>query len=221
MNSVMKGGKVQMRKIFVEYFTDPTSAYCYAFDPVLNRLIQDHGDELHLVTRFGGSRLQEHGFLDPDNGISEPKDVAAQWEQIGEKTGIPIKGDVWLKDPITSSYPASVACFAARSFGEEKSKLFLNKVREKVFVEGKNVARDSVLLEAAEESQIPSADFLQEFYDPGATFAFIADLNDAEQRNVRIFPTLLFYEGDHVVKLEGYLPYAQYEDAIQQLTSLS
>lgn len=210
-----------MKKVFVEYFTDPTSSYCYALEPVLNRLMQAHGDEMSLITRFGGLQPHRNDFVDPVHGISAPEDVAAHWEQVGEMTGIPIKGDVWRQDPITSSYPASVACFAARAFGEEKGTMFLHKIREKAFVECKNVAKDSVLLEAAEEVSIPSADFLQELYDPGATFAFIADLNDAEQRNVQVFPTLLFYDGNNVIRLEGYQPYERYEEALQKVQSMS
>lgn len=205
-----------MCMVLIEYFTDPLCSYCYAFEPVLDRLIREHGDELDLVTHFGGLLPNWDGFLDPANGISSPRDVAEHWEHVGKLTGVPIKGDVWRTDPVESSYPASIACFAARAFGEEKAALYLRKVREKAFVACKNIAKESVLLEVAEEVQISSSEFIREFHNPAATLAFEADLRYTAEKNVQAFPTLLFYGASNILRLQGFLPYEQYVEALHQ-----
>src|SRR5690554_7679262 len=70
------------------------------------------------------------GGLLPDwnynsGGISSPKDVAGHWDEVSVHYDMPIDGDLWLEDPLNSSYPPSIAFKAAQMQDEEKAFLFM------------------------------------------------------------------------------------------------
>src|SRR5690554_3229489 len=54
---------------------------------------------------------------------------------------MPIDGDLWLEDPLNSSYPPSIAFKAAQMQDEEKAFLFMREMRELVFLKKKNIAK--------------------------------------------------------------------------------
>src|SRR5690554_7289686 len=77
------------------------------------------------------------GGLLPDwnynsGGISSPKDVAGHWDEVSVHYDMPIDGDLWLEDPLDSSYPPSIAFKAAEMQSEEKAHLFMREMRELV-----------------------------------------------------------------------------------------
>lgn len=199
-----------MAKVKIEYFTDPLYSYCFAFEPLLQRLIEEHGYKFELEYRFGGLLPNWDGFMDEGNGISSPKDVAEHWEHVGDMTGVPINGDVWLNDPISSSYPASIACIAVKHFGNDLFERYLKKVRQKAFVKCKNIAKESVLCETAVDIGIDEKEFLYQYHSAKATSDFELDLKYASEKGVNVFPTLLFCGTNKTFVLEGFLPYDKY-----------
>ncbi|ULT40102.1 DsbA family protein [Niabella defluvii] len=82
------------------------------------------------------------GGLLPDwsynsGGISKPSDVAHHWDEVSVYYDMPIDGDVWLEDPLPSSYPPSVAFKAAQMQDHAKAVAFLRIIREMVFCKEK------------------------------------------------------------------------------------
>src|SRR5690554_4961318 len=74
-------------------------------------------------------------------GISSLKDVAGHWDEVSVHYDMPIDGDLWLEDPLNSSYPPSIAFKAAQMQDEEKAFLFMREMRELVFLKKKNIAK--------------------------------------------------------------------------------
>jgi hypothetical protein len=64
---------------------------------------------------------------------------------------MPIDGDVWLEDPLHSSYPPSIAFKAAQLQDPKKALAFLRRIREMVFLEKKNITKWEHLQAAAVE----------------------------------------------------------------------
>jgi pimeloyl-ACP methyl ester carboxylesterase len=130
---------------------------------------------------------------------------------------MPIIGDVWLEDPLPSSYPPSIAFKAAELQDHTKALVFLRRMREQVLVEKKNITKWPVIAEAAVFAQLDTARLHTDFTG-AANALFQADLTLARSLGVRGFPTFIFSNaaGERQV-VYGARPYAQFEAAVKQL----
>jgi hypothetical protein len=43
-----------------------------------------------------------------------PLDAAKHWEEVSKEHKTPLDGDIWIEDPLHSSYPPSIAFKAAQ-----------------------------------------------------------------------------------------------------------
>ena len=64
---------------------------------------------------------------------------------------MPIDGDVWLEDPLHSSYPLSIAFKVAQIKDNEKAIFFRREIREMVFLQKKNITKWEHLESPAKE----------------------------------------------------------------------
>jgi putative protein-disulfide isomerase len=96
-------------------------------------------------------------------GIAKPSDVAHHWDEVSLYYQMPIDGDIWLEDPLDSSYPPSIAFIAAKMQYHMKAEKFLRRIKEMVFLEKKNIAKWEHLYQAALETGLDIAKFKQEF----------------------------------------------------------
>lgn len=201
-------------RIRVIYFTDPICSSCWGIEPQLRRLKLEYGDRLELSYYMGG--------LLPDwtynsGGISKPSDVAHHWDEVSRYYDMPIDGGVWLKDPLHSSYPPSIAFKAAQLQDEGKAIRFLRTLREMVFLEQKNITRWTHIREAAELAGLDTAQ-LKEDYEGKAQELFRDDLEYARKLGVRGFPTLLFTDGHgNQERIYGFKPYRDFEQVVSKL----
>jgi len=99
------------KPIQITYFTDPICSSCWGIEPQLRRLKLEYGAYLHIDYRMGGL-LPDWSYN--SGGISKPSDVAGHWDEVSHHYDMPIDGDVWLEDPLPSSYPPSIAFKAAQ-----------------------------------------------------------------------------------------------------------
>lgn len=173
------------------YVTDPLCSGCWALEPAWRRLLYRYGDELSVSYAYGGLLPSWDGFHDRSNGISAPADVAAHWDAVSRASGQPIDSSVWLRDPPASSFPASVAAVAVRLVAPEQEGRYLRRLRELVFLERRNIARQDVLREALAAIEI-DRDGWQAMIESGAAEnVFAADRTLARHLGVRVFPTIL------------------------------
>lgn len=202
------------RPVKIIYFTDPICSTCWGIEPQLRKLKLEYGQLVEVEYRMGGL-LPDWSYN--SGGISKPTDVAPHWDEVSRYYQMPIVGDVWLEDPLHSSYPPSVAFKAAQMQDERKAIAFLRRIREMVFLEKKNITRWEHLAEAASYAGLDTERFDQD-YGADAVALFQADLQLAAQWAVRGFPTLLVFnsEGRHE-KVYGFKPYEVLEAAIAKV----
>lgn len=199
----------------IVYFTDPICSSCWGIEPQLRKLKLEYGHLLEIEYRMGG--LLPSWEVYNSGGISKPSDVAHHWDEVSAYYDMPIDGDVWLEDPLPSSYPPSIAFKAAQMQDEQKALRFLRRIREMVFLEKKNITKWEHLRQAAAETGL-DAEQLQADYNGRAQQAFQDDLALARQMGVRGFPTLFFTDTlGNKLTLYGARPYAQFEQNVRAL----
>ena len=193
------------------YFTDPICSSCWGIEPQLRKLKLEYGDYVEINYRMGGL-LPDWSYN--SGGISKPSDVAHHWDEVSRHYDMPIDGDVWLEDPLDSSYPPSIAFKAAQLQDTDKAIYFLRRLREMVFLEKINIAKWENLAAAATEVGL-NAEQLESDFNGRAKDLFNEDLQLGLQLGVRGFPTLFFVDSEgNQEKVYGTKPYSAYEDAV-------
>lgn len=206
-----------LKRVKLVYFTDPICSSCWGLESQLRRLKLEYGGEIEIEYRMGGL-LRDWSYS--SGGISKPSDVAEHWDEVSLYYDMPIDGDVWLEDPLHSSFPPSVAVKAAQIQDYQKSVEFLRYLREMVFLQKKNICKWTHISEAAELAGL-NTENLKKDIDSAALSAFENDLLLSRQMGVRAFPSI-FISGisGKSVTLVGVKPYTELELAVLSIDSL-
>ncbi|SHF44533.1 Predicted dithiol-disulfide isomerase, DsbA family [Salegentibacter echinorum] len=196
------------------YYTDPICSSCWGIEPQLRKLKLEYGDAIEIEYRMGGL-LPDWSYN--SGGIGKPSDVASHWDEVSEHYDMPIDGDLWLEDPLESSYPPSIAFKAAQMQDEEKANLFMREIREMVFLKKKNIAKWEYLASAAKNMGL-DVEQLKSDFEGKAKELFEEDLKLGRELGVRGFPTIFFIDDEgNQETVYGTRPYAFYEMAILKL----
>lgn len=202
------------KQIKVIYFTDPICSSCWGIEPQLRKLKLEYGQHIEIEYRMGGL-LPDWNYN--SGGISKPSDVAHHWDEVSIYYDMPIDGDVWLEDPLNSSYPPSIAFKAAQMQDKEKAILFLRELREMVFLQKKNITKWEHIKTAAKNTGL-NVEQLKIDFEGTAKTLFEEDLRLAQQYGVRGFPTMFFTSGSGKNEfVYGSKSYAFYEMAILKI----
>lgn len=201
------------KKIQVLYFTDPICSTCWVLQPLLQKLKLEYGNYLNITYCMGGM-LPSWEEYPQGNKIKNPDDAAKLWEEVCSISEMPLDGDVWIEDPLHSSYPPSIAFKAAQMQDNTLALLFLRRIKEMVFVEKKNIIKWEFLEKAAFETGLDSARLLRDF-EGRAKELFKEDLAKGKELGITSFPTLIFSDktNQHVT-VKGYQTYQHYENVI-------
>lgn len=203
------------KPITLLYFTDPICSSCWGAEPQLRRLKLEYGDAIDIQYHMGG--LLPSWEVYNSGGINKPSDVAGHWDEVSPHYRMPLIGDVWLEDPLPSSYPPSIAFKAAELQDHTKALVFLRRSREQVLVEKKNITKWPVIAEAATFAGLDTAR-LHNDCNGAAPALFQADLTLARSLGVRGFPTFIFSNQEGARQLVyGARPYAQFEAAVKSV----
>ena len=212
--SVQTKLETDKKSVKVIYYTDPICSSCWGIEPQLRKLKLESGDAIDIEYRMGGL-LPDWNYN--SGGISKPSDVATHWDEVSAHYDMPIDGDVWIEDPLESSYPPSIAFKAAQLQDNEKALLFMREMREMVFLHKKNIAKWEHI-EAAAINVGLDAKKLKSDYENKAKLLFNEDLKLGKELGVRGFPTMFFIDNANNKEfVYGSKPYAFYEMAILKL----
>ena len=199
-------------------FTDPICSSCWGIEPQLRKLKLEYGHIIDIEYRMGGL-LPDWSYN--SGGISKPSDVAKHWDEVSVYYDMPIDGDLWLEDPLSSSYPPSIAYKAAAIQDKEKAIHFLRELRELVFLKKKNITKWEYLEQSARKVNLDPSQ-LKEDIQGRAVELFEEDLKLATKLGVRGFPTLFFLDNSEgQEKVYGAKPYSVMENAILKLHPLA
>ncbi|PJJ79769.1 putative DsbA family dithiol-disulfide isomerase [Mucilaginibacter auburnensis] len=209
--NIMNTGSTPLK---VLYFTDPICSSCWGIEPQLRKLKLAYGDIIEIEYHMGGL-LPDWSYN--SGGISKPSDVAHHWDEVSMYYNMPIDGDVWLEDPLDSSYPPSIAFKAAQLQNENKAINMLRVMREMVFLKKMNIAKVEVIIEAATKAGLDINRFGADL-NGIAKDEFSKDLALARSMHVRGFPTIFFNDMEgNTEMVYGYKAFNAYEEAITKL----
>lgn len=198
------------------YFTDPICSSCWGIEPQLRKLKLEYGNIVEIEYRMGGL-LPDWSYN--SGGISKPSDVAHHWDEVSTYYDMPIDGDIWLEDPLASSYPPSIAFKAAQMQNHEKSILFLRELREMVFLRKKNISKWENISVAAQKAGLDVTRLKTDFEDK-AKDRFNEDLQLGRKLGIRGFPSILIIDRKGQQQMiAGSKPYSVYVQAITKLHS--
>jgi putative protein-disulfide isomerase len=208
--------------VLVEYYTDPLCSWSWAFEPQWRRLRYEYGEHLRWRYRMGGLIADWSSYEDPLNDVHRPSQMAPQWFQVQEMSGMPFNDQLWQADPPASSYPASIAVKAAERQGQAATESYLRRLREAAMIECRNIARQDVLLAIAQETATAGLLDLKRFNDDLTASetldAFRQDLRDAAYYSIGRFPTLLLQRNNgRGLGIVGYRPYEALQAALKHL----
>lgn len=210
----MTANQLATKPIKVIYFTDPICSACWGIEPQLRKLKLEYGKYIEVDYRMGGL-LPNWSYN--SEGIDKPSDVAIHWEEASSYYQMPIDGNLWLEDPLESSYPPSIAFKAAQIQDGEKAILLLRELREMVFLKKTNIAKWENIIVAAEKVGLNILEFKSDF-EGKAIVLFEEDLKLGREMGVNLFPTLFFVESSGNKEIiYGVKPYDSYEMAILRL----
>lgn len=202
------------KPVKVIYYTDPICSSCWGIEPQLRKLKLEYGNSLEIEYRMGGL-LPDWSYN--SGGISKPSDVASHWDEVSIYYDMPIDGDLWLEDPLSSSYPPSIAFKAAQLQDKEKALAFLREIREMVFLQKKNIAKWEHLETAALNTGFDIEQFKID-YNGRARELFDDDLKQGRELGVRGFPTMFFTDASGKTEtVYGSRPYSFFEAAVLKL----
>jgi 2-polyprenyl-6-methoxyphenol hydroxylase-like FAD-dependent oxidoreductase/predicted DsbA family dithiol-disulfide isomerase len=207
--------KAKSKKIHILYFTDPVCSTCWIIQPQLRKLKLEYGD--HIEVEYCMSGLLPSWDSYDRGGIKQPEDAQKYWENAAIKYNTPINGDIWVNDPLHSSYPPSLAFKAAQIQDIDKAIIFLRRLNEMLFFENKNIVRKEHIKEAAFEVGL---DVIRLFKDieSRAEQMFDEDLSLVKSFGIQVLPTFILTDRfDNHITLSGFQDYQNFESAIEKL----
>jgi predicted DsbA family dithiol-disulfide isomerase len=204
--------KPNYKKVHILYFTDPICSTCWQSQPQLRKLKLEYGDYIEIEYCMGGLLPSWDNFN--RGGITNPIEAAEHWRQVAAEENMPLSPNVWLENPIPSSYPPSIAFKAAQMQDTDKAIIFLRRLNEMLFLESKNIIENVLLYNAAFEAGLDAARLLRDL-EGKAQQLFEADLELATKLQISILPTFIFTDKFNNSKiLEEYQQYESFEKTL-------
>ncbi|WP_246202553.1 ClpXP adapter SpxH family protein [Virgibacillus doumboii] len=203
------------KPVEIYVFVDPLCPECWSLEPYLKKLSIEYG-------RFFTIRPIISGHLNKLNKdkFDKPKRLKDIWEKTASRTGMSCDGDLWIENPVSSPWIASLAIKAAELQGKKAGRLFLRKVQENLFLKKHDISDEDVLIQCAEDSRLDVEEFENDLYSSSAKKAFQADLKLTKEMEVDYIPTMVFFNQkaeEQGIKISGLYPYDIYVQVLKQI----
>lgn len=200
-------------EIFV--FIDPLCAECWSLEPYLKKLSVEYG-------RFFAIRQIVSGQLRALNtdSFDKPRKLKDMWERTAKRTGMSCDGDLWIENPVSYPWIASLAIKAAELQGKKAGMVFLRKLQENLFLKKQNISDGDVLLQCAKEAKLDVEEFERDLFSGSAKKAYQCDLKLTREMEVDYIPTIVFFNQvveEEGIKISGLYPYEIYELVLKEM----
>lgn len=210
-------GSSIVQRVSVTFVTDPICSACWAMEPAWRAIEFHYGDLLDVRHVYGGLLPSWEGFADAANGIRGYADVAGHWEEIAALSGQALNVGVWHDDPIASSFPPSLVAAAVRDIDPAVEGRFLRRLREELFIHGRNIARPEVWSRAVRATGLDVGAVQARLSDGRAQELFRGDLDAARSLRATAFPTLILESPDARTTLRGVQSFARLESVVTEI----
>jgi predicted DsbA family dithiol-disulfide isomerase len=203
-------------RIHLYYFTDPLCSHCWALDTTLTLFKHAYADYLNIITVMGGMLESGNHYDDLKGPLA--KEQAKHWDQVGAFYRIPINGDIWMKDPITSSFPSSIAFLLIQQKDPVQAAKFMRLVREGAFVFEKNIAKKAVLQEMMAQLNIDSEEILETAFAPEGKQILIDNMQPLIDLSINGFPSVVMVNSHNEgIKVTGARTFDTYKNALNKI----
>ncbi|APH05908.1 ClpXP adapter SpxH family protein [Bacillus weihaiensis] len=191
-------------------FVDPLCPECWALEPIIKKLQIEYGRFFTLKYVISG-RLARLNI----SKRMKPEKLAQAWERTASRTGMSCDGNIWMDNPLSKPYIASLGIKSAELQGKKAGLRFLRKLQEQLFIESQNVSDETLLIQIAEEVGLDVSEFSKDLHSQSAAKALQCDLKITNEMDVHEIPTLAFFsenveqEGLKITGIYGYELYVQ------------
>lgn len=195
-------------------FIDPICPQCWALEPILKKLQIEYGKYFKMRYLIGETWGP---YQSNTNDIHE---YTLKWEKEAKCCSMPYDKEMQVADPASLSYQATLAIKAAELQGKQAGLRFLRKLREAFFLNQKNIARESELLDCARDADLDVEEFCRDIQANSSVKAFHCDRKMTSEMEIEQLPTLVFLNADADeagIKVSGYYPYEAYEQVIWEI----
>ncbi|WP_369413996.1 ClpXP adapter SpxH family protein [Aquibacillus saliphilus] len=203
------------KKVEIYVFIDPLCPECWSLEPYLKKLTIEYGRFFTIRPILSG----QLATLNKDK-FDRPKQLKQIWEKTAKRTGMSCDGDLWIENPISSPWIASIAIKAAELQGKKAGRRFLRKLQEYLFLNKKDVSQEKVLMECAVDARLDIEEFKNDLYSNSARKALQCDLKLTKEMDVEYIPAMVFFnesEEEEGLKISGLYPYDIYVKVLKQM----
>jgi putative protein-disulfide isomerase len=222
-----KGNNTISAKVNITCYTDPLCCWSWASEPSWLRLRNQYEEQIQWKYVMTGLLPNWKRYNDTVNSVSRPLQMGPVWMHASQLSGVPMRYDLWHKDPPASSYPSCIAVKSALLQSERAGELYLNYAREAVMTRGLNISKSEVILLLAktlahDASEIfDYARFESDWKKGAGCESFVEDLKQTRLQGVERFPTLVMSSpGQESVYVVGYRPYSVMLETFEKLASV-
>jgi predicted DsbA family dithiol-disulfide isomerase len=202
-----------MENFNVEYFTDPLCCWSWGFEPQLRKLRFLLKGRLKIEYVMTGLLRDWKSFNDQMNDVSRPAQLGPLWMQARNMSGQPIDENIWISNPVDTSYLACMAVKSAELQSKVAGEAMLRKLREAVMMDVKNVGELDVILEIAEglekNNLLKKGIFKEDLFSDKVSNLFRNDLDRTKAAGITRFPSLLISFEKKTYQITGYRPFEE------------
>lgn len=182
-------------------------------EPQLRKLRFLLKDRLHLNYVMGGLLSEWKNFNDQMNDIARPAQLGPLWMQARNMSGQPIEENIWISNPVDTSFLACMAVKAAALQSKVAEEAMLRKLREAVMMQQRNIGELEVIFQVAEDLDqkqiLKKVIFREDLFSDRISKNFKEDLNRTKAGGITRFPTLLITYGGRTYQITGYRPFGE------------
>jgi 2-polyprenyl-6-methoxyphenol hydroxylase-like FAD-dependent oxidoreductase/predicted DsbA family dithiol-disulfide isomerase len=183
---------MQDKRIKIKYYTDPVCSTCWIMEPYFINFLEKYKNSIEVEYKMGGLLRSWEQFPTPEGFESKEAYLSELWNEQSKKYGVVMNGDIWWEHPINSSFPASIGFYAAKLQDEVKAAEYLRLIREKLFLQEKDISQAEVIINAAIEIGLEIEKFKSDYASFTTHKHFAKDIEEMKQIQITRFPTLIF-----------------------------
>lgn len=205
----------EKKPLEIYIFVDPLCPECWALEPILKKLVIEYGQYFSFKQVLSG-RLASLNTAKRTKFDS----ISELWKKTASRSGMSCDGNIWLENPISSPFLASVAVKAAELQGKRFGIRFLRRIQELVFIEKQNISNMDILIDCAKSVNLDVEEFLYDIHSESATKAFQCDIKITAEMEVTEIPSLVFFNEiieEEGIKITGYYPYEVYTQILEEM----
>ena len=175
------------------YIMDPMCAWCYGFQPELEKFLDNH-PSIEVDWIMGG--------LAPDTkqpmNENLKQTISFYWYEIENKTQVTFNHDYWkLNTPYRSTYLACRAVISAENLVVKSAQKMVKAIQSAYYLEAKNPSLEETLIGCAGSIGLDETLFLDVLHSEETEQKFQQHLNMTRSLQVSGYPALMYVDSNN------------------------